>query len=96
MVHLSLKMMAYHSVMTSSLRIKVLKIDKFGAFSCDTDYNSRNDVFRDVISYTINHWRPKGASGEYKVSASRARKQAKRLLYRKCVKKIFTGVKISR
>ena len=26
------------------------KIDKFGDFSWDIDYNSRTDVFRDVIS----------------------------------------------
>ena len=38
-------------VMTSSLLIKILKIDKFGNFSCDIDYNSKTDVFRDVISY---------------------------------------------
>ena len=31
-----------------------LNIDKFGDFSCDTDYNGRTDVFRDVISLIIN------------------------------------------
>ena len=64
-------MITHHSVMTSSLRIKILKIDKFGDF----DYSSRTDVFRDVISLMINHCdprRPKGASGGHKVSASRA------------------------
>ena len=40
----------------SSLRIKFLKIDKFGVFSCDIDYLSRTDVFRDVISHKINQW----------------------------------------
>ena len=45
-----------HSVMTSSLRIKILKIDKFGDFSCDIDYDSRTGVFRDVISHIINQW----------------------------------------
>ena len=40
--------------MTSSLLIKILKIDKFGDFSCDIDYNSRADVFRDAISHIIN------------------------------------------
>ena len=30
------------------------KIDKFGNFSCDIDYNSRTDVFRDVIYLIIN------------------------------------------
>ena len=51
------------------------KIDKFGDFSCDIDYNSRTYVFRDVISLIINQCdprRPKGASGGHKVSASRA------------------------
>ena len=58
--------------MTSSLLIKILKIDKFGDLSCDVEYNSRTDIFRDVISHIINqcdHRRPKGASGGHKVSA---------------------------
>ena len=42
-------MMTHHSVMTSSLRIKISKIDKFGDFSSDIDYSSKTDVFRDVI-----------------------------------------------
>ena len=46
--------MTHHSVMTSSLRIKILKIDKFGDFSCDIDYNSRTDLFRDVINLPYN------------------------------------------
>ena len=50
------KMMTHHSVMTSSLLIKILKIDKFGDFSCDIDYNSGTNVFRDVISFIINQW----------------------------------------
>ena len=33
-------MMTHHSVMMSSLRINIFKIDKFGIFSCDIDYNS--------------------------------------------------------
>ena len=49
-------MKTHHFVMTSSLLIKILKIDKFGDFSCDIDYNSRTDVFRDVISLIINQW----------------------------------------
>ena len=64
--------MTHHFVMTSSLLIKNFK---FGNFSCDIDYNSRTDVFRDVISLIINQCdprRPKGASGGHKVSASRA------------------------
>ena len=31
-------MMTHHSVNTSSLRIKILKIDKFGDFSSDIDF----------------------------------------------------------
>ena len=46
--------MTHHSVMTSSLRIKILKIDKFVDFWCDIDYNGRTNVFRDVISLIIN------------------------------------------
>ena len=66
--------MTHHFVMTSSLLIKILKIDKFCDFSCDIDYNSRTDVFRDVISLIINKSdprRPKGAYGGHKVSVSR-------------------------
>ena len=66
--------MTHHFVMTSSLPIKILKIDKFGDLSCDINYNSRTDVFRDVISLIINQCdprRPKGAPGGHKVSASR-------------------------
>ena len=61
--------MTHHFVMTPSLRIKISKIDKFGDFSCDIDYNSRtDDVFRDVISLIINQCDPRppglqGASG---------------------------------
>ena len=61
--------------MTSSLRIKHLKIDKFGDFSSDIDYNSKTDVFRDVIYLMIDQCKPrfrKGASGGHKVSVSRA------------------------
>ena len=67
--------MTHHFVMTLSLRIKNFKIDKFGDFSSDIDYHSRTDIFRDAISLIINQcdpWRPKGASGGHKVSASRA------------------------
>ena len=67
--------MTHHCVLTSSLLIKIFKIDKFGDFSCDIDYNSRTDIFRDPISHIVNQCdprRPKGASGGHKVSASRA------------------------
>ena len=68
-------MLTHRFVMTSSLLIKILKIDQFGDFSCDIDYNSRTDVSRDAISLVIiqcDPRRPKGASGGHRVSASRA------------------------
>ena len=46
--------MTHHSVMTSSLRIKILKIDNFGLFSSDIDFKSKMDIFRDDISLIIN------------------------------------------
>ena len=70
--------------MTSSLRIKILKIGKFGDFSCIIDYNSRTKVFSDVIPVIINQCdprRPKGASGGHKVSASRAAQASEARLY---------------
>ena len=58
--------MTHHSVMMmSSLCIKNKKIDKFGDFTSDIDYNSRTYVLSDVIYLIINHCeprRPKGAS----------------------------------
>ena len=63
--------------MTSSLFIKILKIDKICDFSYDIDYNSRTGVFRHVIPLIINHCDPRrtqSASGGHKVSASRAAK----------------------
>ena len=77
--------MTHHFAMTSSLLIKILKIDKFGDFSCDIDYNSRIDVFRDVISLIINQCnprRPKRASGGHKMSASRAAQASEARLYK--------------
>ena len=78
--------MTHHSVMTSSLRIRILKIDKLADFSCDIDYNSKTDVFRDVISLIINkcdHRRPKGASSGHKVSANRATQASEARLFYK-------------
>ena len=68
-------MMTHHSVMTSLLRIKNKKIDKFGDFLSDIDHNRNTHVFKDVIYLIINQCesiRPKGASGGYLVSAIRA------------------------
>ena len=76
--------MTHRFVMTSSLLIKNFNIDKFGDFSSDIDYNSRPDIFRDDISLIINQCdlrRPKGASGRYKVSASRAAQASEAGLY---------------
>ena len=64
--------------MTSSLLIKILQIDKFGDFSCDIDYNSRTDVFSDVISLIINQCDPRRPKG---VSASRAAQASEARLY---------------
>ena len=73
-----------HGIITSSLRIKILKIDKFGDFSSDIDYNSKTHVFRDVISLILNQCdprRPKGSSSGHKVSASRAVQASEARLY---------------
>ena len=47
-------MMTHHFVMTSSLLIKILKIDKFGDFSSEIDFKTKMDIFRDDISLIIN------------------------------------------
>ena len=74
-------MMTHHFAMTSSLLIKILKIDKFGVFSSDIDYSIMTDVFRDVLSFIINQCDPrrsKGSSGGYEVPPAAQHKQAKR------------------
>ena len=58
--------MTYHSVITSSLHIKILKIDKFGDFSCDIDYNSRTGVFRDAIPLVVNQYDPRRPQGAFR------------------------------
>ena len=65
--------MTHHSIMTSSLRFKILKIDKFGNSSCDIDYNSSTDVFRDAISHIINQWSAQAPKGRHAAYASEAR-----------------------
>ena len=47
-------MMTHHFVMTSSLHIKILKIDKFSDFSSDIDFKPKKDIFRENISLIIN------------------------------------------
>ena len=76
--------MTHLFVMTSSLRIKKFKIVKFGDFSSEIDFNTKMDIFRDVISLIINQSdprRPKGASGGHEVSASRAAQASEARLY---------------
>ena len=68
--HYHQKTMTHHPVMTSSLPIKISKIDKFGDFSCNINYSSRTDVFRDVISLIIDQCGPR--TQRRKMSASRA------------------------
>ena len=45
--------MTHHFAMTSSLLIKILKIDKFDVFSSDIDVKTKMDIFRDYISLII-------------------------------------------
>ena len=80
-------MMTHHFVMTSSLLIKIKKIDNFGDFSCDIDYNSWAGVFRDVISLIINRFIPsaqRAPPADTKCPPAAQRKQAKRV----CIEKI--------
>ena len=51
--------MTHHFIMMSPLRIKILKLTNLVIFLCDIDYNSRTDVFRDVISLIINQCDPR-------------------------------------
>ena len=68
--------MTHHFVMTSSLRIKNFKIDKFGDFSSEIGFNNtKMDIFRDVISL-IGDRREPPADTKYPPAAQR--KQAKR------------------
>ena len=54
------KMMTHHSVMTLSLRIKILKIDKFCVFSSDIDYNIRT---LGVVTHPVTWQWPGGPEG---------------------------------
>ena len=76
--------MTHHFVMTSSLRIKNFKIDKFGDISSNIEYKSKTDIFRDANSLIINQYdprRPMGASGGHKVSASRGAEASEARLF---------------
>ena len=65
----------------SSLLFKILKIDKFGDFSCAIDFHSRTDIFRDDISLIINQCDPgdrREPPVDTKCPPAAQRKQAKR------------------
>ena len=55
--------MTHHFAMTSSLLIKILKIDKFGVFSSDIDFKTQMDIFRDDTSLIINQCHPQATEG---------------------------------
>ena len=78
-------MMTHHFVMTSSLLIKILKIDNLGDFSCDIDITVGQTYLEMFFSLIINQCyprRPNGASGGHKVSAIRAAQASEaRLIY---------------
>ena len=73
-------MMTHHFAMTSSLLIKILKIDKFGDFSSDIDFKTKMDIFRDDISLIINQCHLQATEGS-EVSASRAAQASEARLY---------------
>ena len=84
MMQPSSKMMTHHSVMTSSLRIKIEKMTKSCDFSSDIDYNSKTDVFRDVIYLqliNVSLGFRRMPLADIKVSASRAAQASKARLY---------------
>ena len=62
--------MTHHSAMTSSLLIKILKIDKFGVFSSDIDFKTKMDIFRYYISRLINHCHLQATEGSLRRTRS--------------------------
>ena len=62
--------MTHHFVMTSSLFIKILKIDKFGDFSSDIDFETKMDIFRDDISLIINQCHLQATEGSLRLTQS--------------------------
>ena len=62
--------MTHHFVMTSSLRIKNFKIDKFGDFSSEIGFNTKMDIFRDVISLIINQCHLQATEGSLRQTRS--------------------------
>ena len=76
--------MTHHFVITSSLLIKILKIDKFGDFSCDIDL-ALWQTYLEKLSpiYLINgdHPRPKGAYGGHSVRQPRCASKRSAFVY---------------
>ena len=62
--------MTHYFVMTSSLLIKILEIDKFGAFSSDIDFKTKMDIFRDDISLIINQCHLQATEGSLRRTQS--------------------------
>ena len=62
--------MTHHFAMTSSLLIKILKIDKFGVFSSDIDLKTKMDIFRDAISRLINQCHLQATEGSLRRTQS--------------------------
>ena len=62
--------MTHHFAMTSSLLIKILKIDKFGDFSSDIDFKTKMDIFRDDISCLINQCHLQATEGSLRRTRS--------------------------
>ena len=62
--------MTHHFVMTSSLLIKILQIDKFGVFSSDIDFKTKMDIFRDDISCLINQCHLQATEGSLRRTRS--------------------------
>ena len=62
--------MTHHFVMTSSLRIKNFKFDKFGDFSSDIDFKTKMDIFRDDISLIINQCHLQATEGSLRWTQS--------------------------
>ena len=56
--------------MTSSLLIKILKIDKFGDFSSDIDFKTEMEIFRDDISLIINQCHLQATEGSLRRTRS--------------------------
>ena len=72
--------MTHHFVMTSSLLIKILKIDKFGVISSDIDFKTKMDIFRDDISLIVNQCHLQATEGSLRrtQSARQPRSASKR------------------